>query len=144
MTDYLWPNDGERGSTTERNKAALRALGVNVVEDSVDAMNVGALLRNRNIDKGQVVLAVIHGMCGRVGANNNEYRQTQNELRVPAGDGPISCAFAALTAALPRATVMVSATGKCKETVIANARVKQTATRPVLCCRDVLFPGPTR
>ena len=141
VTDFMWPNDGERGTTTVRNKTALTALGVNVVEESVDVMNVGALLRNREIDKGQVVLAVIQGMCSRVGADNNDYRKTQGDLRVPPGDGPISCAFAALTAALPRATVMVSATGDAKETVIANARVKQTATRPVLC-REVLYPDP--
>ena len=39
MTDFQWPNDGERGAATERNKAALTTLGVNVIEESVDAMN---------------------------------------------------------------------------------------------------------
>ena len=59
VTDFQWPNDGERGAATERNKAALTTLGVNVVEESVDAMNVGALLGNCGIDRDQVVLAVI-------------------------------------------------------------------------------------
>ena len=141
VTDFQWPNDGERGAATERNKAALTTLGVNVVEESVDAMNVGALLGNCGIDRDQVVLAVIQGMCSRVGADNNDYRNTQRDLLVPPGDGPISCAFAALAAALPRATVMVSATGAGKEAVIAKARVKQTATKSVLC-REVNYPAP--
>jgi hypothetical protein len=141
VTDFQWPNDGERGAATERNKAALTTLGVNVIEESVDAMNVGALLGNCGIDRDQVVLVVIQGMCSRVGADDNDYRKTQHDLLVPPGDGPISCAFAALTAALPRATVMVSATGTGKETVIAKARVRQTATRSVLC-REVIYPAP--
>ena len=143
VTDFMWPNDGERGLATERNKASLRAMGVAVSEDSVDAMNVGSFLRSQGVDADQVALAVLNGMCSRVGADNNEYRQTQGELRVPAGDGPLSCVFGALAAALPQATVVVSATGAGKENVVANVRVRQTMTRPVLCM-NVAYPEPVK
>ena len=142
-TDFEWPRDGERGAATAQNQEALRALGVVVVEESVDAMNVGAFLRSQGIDADDVVLAVLNGMCSRVGADNNEYRQTQAELGVPAGCGPQSCVFAALTAALPQATVLVSATGTGKQQTVSGMRVRQTMTRPVVC-REVHYPEPIK
>ena len=140
-TDFEWPTDGERGAATAQNQKALKALGVAVSHESVDAMNVGAFLCLNGINADDVVLAVLNGMCSRVGADNNEYRQTQRELQVPPGDGPLSCAFAALTAALPQATVVVSATGKDKEKHIRNVKVRRAMTRPVLC-REVHYPDP--
>ena len=111
-----------------------------VVADSVDVMNIFPFLRNREINANDVALVVIHGMCSRVGTDDNAYRATQALLRVPPGDGPITCAFGALAAALPQATVVVSATGSHKIEAVAKARIKQRMTRPVLC-RTIAFPA---
>ncbi len=142
-TDYEWPKDGERGIETHKNQAKLRALGVVVSEERVDAMNVGAFLRSNGIDADEVVLAVLNGMCSRVGANNNECRKTSGELGVPFWAGPIELAFAGLTAALPQATVVVTATGCGKQYSIAKLRIRQSMTRPVLC-REVQYPAPVQ
>ena len=140
VTDFCWPHDDERAAMFQRNADFLRAHGVQLVDDSVDVMNIFPFLRNHAIRANDVALVVIHGMCSRVGTDNNEYRATQERLRVPAGDGPVSLAFGALAASLPQATVVVSATGPYKLSSIAKARVTQTMSRPVLC-RTVAFPA---
>ena len=124
----------------QRNADFLRAHGVQLVDDSVDVMNIFPFLRSHAIRANDVALVVIHGMCSRVGTDNNEYRATQERLRVPAGEGPVSLAFGALAASLPQATVVVSATGSYKRQSIAKARVTQAMSRPVLC-RTVAFPA---
>eukprot|EP00959_Pyramimonas_sp_CCMP1952_P234732 4904530-Pyramimonas_sp.AAC.1 len=58
VTDYMWPSDGERRTTTERNKATLTALGANVVEGSVDVMNVGEGLA-QGIESGTPVTRTV-------------------------------------------------------------------------------------
>ena len=139
VCDYSWPEDEERSVVFEQNRQLLNQRGVNVINASVDVMNVGPFLRSHGIGANEVVLAVIHGMCSRTGAGGREYRHTQRELGIQPGSGPITVAFAALTAALPQATVVVSATGRDKTRIVAEARVRSTATRPVLC-REVKFP----
>jgi len=143
ITDFQWPDDGERGEVTEQNHAALRNLGAEVSEDSVDVMNIGSFLQLHEIHPDSVALAIINGMCSRVGSNNNEYRKTQGDLRVPPGSGPIACAFAALCASLPQATVIVTATGSGKKAIIAEARVRHTMTRTVVC-REIIYPDPVK
>jgi len=143
VTDFQWPDDGERGKVTEQNKAALRNLGAEVSEDSVDVMDIGTFLTLHKIDPDSVAFAIINGMCSRAGSNNNEYRETQGQLRVPAGSGPVACAFAALCASLPQATVIVTATGSGKNTIIAEARVRQTMTRKVVCW-EIICPEPVK
>jgi len=103
-----------------------------VTEKSVHVMNVAAVLRSEGIDANGVVLAVLTGMCSRVGADSDEYRETQGGLSVPAGKGSIACAFAAVTAALPQATVLMSATGFGKEQAVRNVSVWRTVTWPML------------
>ena len=140
VTDFCWPHDEERAAQLGRNSDYLRQRGVQVVADSVDVMNIFPFLRNHEINANDVALVVIHGMCSRVGTDDNAYRATQALLRVPPGDGPITCAFGALAAALPQATVVVSATGSRKVQSVAQARVTQRMTRPVLC-RTIAFPA---
>ena len=96
VTDVCWPHDEERAAQLGRNSDYLRQRGVQVVADSVDVMNIFPFLRNHEINANDVALVVIHGMCSRVGTDDNAYRATQALLRVPPGDGPITCAFGAL------------------------------------------------
>ena len=114
VTDFCWPHDDERAAQLRRNSEQLKENGVQFVADSVDVMNIFPFLRNHAINANDVALVVIHGMCSRVGTDNNEYRRTQEYLQVPPGDGPITRAFGALAAALPQAAVVVSATGSNK------------------------------
>jgi hypothetical protein len=140
ITDYQWPDDH---AVMQGNHIALRELGAVVAEESVDAMNVGAFLQTQGINADHVVLALINGLCCRTGTNSTEYRDTQHTLDIPGGYGPPSCGFAALCAALPQATVVVSVTGADKHRICEKVQVRHASTRRVLC-RRLLYPDAVR
>ena len=139
VSDIKWPHCPEsRVNEMKKNQNELRDLGAEIVTESVDAMNVGAFLRARGLCADDVVLAVFHGICSRIGANDYEYCKTQENLHVQ-DTKVIACIFAALTAALPQATVIVTATGHQKQVDIRNTCFRQTMTRPVVC-RKICHP----
>ena len=71
VTDFCWPHDEERAAQLCRNSDYLRQRGVQVVADSVDVMNIFPFLRSYEINANDVALVVIHGMCSRVGTDDN-------------------------------------------------------------------------
>ena len=139
VTDFAWPDDDEYFTVSETNKQIIMQRGVNVINESVDVMNILTFLASKGIDASDVVLAVIHGMCCRTGVGRTDYSATQSALGIPPRNGPITLAFAALTAALPQATVMVSATSSRKQDCVQSARIICSNTRPVIC-RTVKHP----
>ena len=80
VTDFTWPDDDENFTASETNKQRLMQRGVNVINESVDVMNILTLLASQGIDANDVVLAVIHGMCSRTGVGRTDYSATQSAL----------------------------------------------------------------